>query len=273
MSNDRSYRIADKTATLCSYFANYYFLPLHASKLDSEDVIQNYGNLTERKKENYKAIVDQREKINQMCEKLKQNFGKKTVDSIGVLADKDRYDKNLFKSERDAKTEEFVIENANDIDPCDFKKKYTENGIHLFDLNIRDGVTDKSKNATLKFKVRRNSDMDGEKFAEISEYLQKSKGIEIKTSTKEKVVFKNEMANFPNNMKWNEAKAKQPGKTQNITPLKSRNSRKNGDMKTNSQNEIKYKNLTLNTKNQKEVSTTTKETNSSLARTLQNKKK
>jgi len=232
-------------------------------------------NLTERKKENYKAIVEQREKINQMCEKLKQKFGKKTIDSIGVLADKDRYDQNLFKSERDAKTEEFVVENAKDIDPSDFKKKYTENGIHLFDLKIRDGVTDKSKNATLKFKVRRNSDMDGKKFEEISEYLEKSKGIEIKTSTKEKKELKNEMANFPNNMKWFQAKAKQTVKTQNPTPLKSRNSRKNSDLKTNSQHDIKYKNITktLNTKNKKEMSTTTKETTSSLARNLQNKKK
>ena len=72
-----------------------------ASKLDSDDVVVNYGNLTERKVNNNKLILEQNDIIHKISDKFRNKFGnstkiKKNIDSISTLQDKDTYHTNMI---------------------------------------------------------------------------------------------------------------------------------------------------------------------------------
>ncbi len=72
-----------------------------ASKLDTDEVVKNYGTLMHRKQMLQNTIQEQNKKFSQITEQMKNKYGsesktKKAVDSISVLQDKDRYQKNLI---------------------------------------------------------------------------------------------------------------------------------------------------------------------------------
>ena len=72
-----------------------------ASKLDSDDIVNNYGSLMERKNNNYNLIIEQENIINKISEKFRNKFGnnskiRKNIDTISNLQDKDIYHENML---------------------------------------------------------------------------------------------------------------------------------------------------------------------------------
>jgi RNase H-fold protein (predicted Holliday junction resolvase) len=71
-----------------------------ASKLDTDEVVKNYGSLIHRKQMLHNLIQEENKKINQITEQVKNKYvseskTKKVVESISALQDQERYQKNL----------------------------------------------------------------------------------------------------------------------------------------------------------------------------------